>query len=68
MFAEIVHLLSSPDQHVCVYRDGEIYIEPVTPPGWTPRAVTSPSNNPVALVAGEFGHQSFDGAAAEAMG
>jgi hypothetical protein len=33
MFAEIIHLLSSPDQHVCVYRDGEIYIEPITPSG-----------------------------------
>jgi hypothetical protein len=31
MFAEIIDLLSSPDQHVCVYRDGEIYIEPITP-------------------------------------
>ena len=32
MFAEIVHLLSSSDQHVCIYRDRGIYIEPVTPP------------------------------------
>jgi hypothetical protein len=33
MFAESIDLLSSPDQHVCVYLDGEIYIDPVTPPG-----------------------------------
>ena len=33
MFAEIIRLLPSPDQHVCVYLDGEIYIDPITPPG-----------------------------------
>jgi hypothetical protein len=33
MFVGIVHLLSSLDQHVCVYRDGEIYIERITPLG-----------------------------------
>ena len=32
MYAEIIQLLSSPDQHVCVYLDGEIYIERITPP------------------------------------
>lgn len=29
MLTEIVFLLSSPEQYVCCYRDGEIYIEPV---------------------------------------
>ena len=29
MFAEIIRLLSSHDQHVCVYLDGD----PITPPG-----------------------------------
>ena len=28
MLNEIIFLLSSPEQFVCVYRDGEIYIEP----------------------------------------
>jgi hypothetical protein len=32
MFAEIIDVLSNPDQHVCVYLDGEIYIDPITPP------------------------------------
>lgn len=30
MLTEIVFLLSNPEQHVCCYRDGEIYIEPIT--------------------------------------
>jgi hypothetical protein len=30
MLTEIASLLSSPEQYVCCYRDGEIYIEPVT--------------------------------------
>ena len=29
MLTEIAFLLSNPEQHVCCYRDGEIYIEPV---------------------------------------
>ena len=33
MLTEIVFLLSSPDQHVCCYRDGEIYIEPIVVAG-----------------------------------
>ena len=27
---ELINVLSSPDQYVCVYRDGEIYIEPIS--------------------------------------
>ena len=29
MLTEIAFLLSSPEQHLCCYHDGEIYIEPV---------------------------------------
>ena len=29
MLTEIAFFLSNPEQHVCCYRDGEIYIEPV---------------------------------------
>ena len=29
MLTELVFLLSSPEQLVCCYRDGEIYIEPM---------------------------------------
>jgi len=36
MFAEIIRLLSSPTGTVASYLDGEIYIDPITPPGWTP--------------------------------
>jgi hypothetical protein len=32
MFAEIINLLSSPEEHVLVYRDGEVYIEPIKAP------------------------------------
>ena len=27
MLTDIAYLLSSPEQHVCHYRDGEIYID-----------------------------------------
>jgi hypothetical protein len=30
MLTEIAFLLSSPEQHVCCYRDDEIYLELVT--------------------------------------
>jgi hypothetical protein len=33
MFAEIIRLLSSPTGTVASYLDGEIYIDPITPPG-----------------------------------
>jgi hypothetical protein len=29
MLTEIAFLMSSPEQHLCSYRNGEIYIEPV---------------------------------------
>ena len=29
MLTEIAFLLLNPEQHLCCYRDGEIYIEPV---------------------------------------
>jgi hypothetical protein len=32
MFAEIIDLLSSLEQRVWVYRNGEIYIEPIEAP------------------------------------
>lgn len=28
MLMEITFLLSNPEQYVCCYRDGEIYVEP----------------------------------------
>ena len=29
MLTEIAFVLSNPEQYVCCYRDGEIYLEPV---------------------------------------
>jgi hypothetical protein len=29
MLTQFIHLLSSPEQHVCVHRDGEIYIDAI---------------------------------------
>lgn len=29
MLTQFIHLLSSPEQHVCIYRNGEIYIDAI---------------------------------------
>lgn len=29
MLSELIDLLESPEAHVCIWRDGELYIEPV---------------------------------------
>jgi len=28
MLSDLIDLLDSPDAHVCIWRDGELYIEP----------------------------------------
>jgi hypothetical protein len=32
MFEEVLALLAKPDNYVCAWRDGELYVEPVDPP------------------------------------